>query len=273
MRSVLEDFGLASGLGDNEAGKQGAVLERLAGHEPDNFGVVIVLAQMAEDERGGARIQLVAKKRADDLVRQMASAAHDALLDGPGIGADLEHFEVVVRFEDQHIRAAQMIFNRVGEITKIGHDADFDAARAEAEADRIARIVRDGKAVDLEIAHAEGRTGLKGFERRSVVVPVDRARRERGHVNRDAAVAMAREGAETAHMIGVFVADEDGVNRIERFTDGIEAGLGFALAQTGIDENARAAGGDESAISRTAAGQNTDFDDERPPRPELKQAG
>jgi len=33
----------------------------------------------------------------------MAGAAEDALLDDPGIRADLEHVEIVIRFENQAI--------------------------------------------------------------------------------------------------------------------------------------------------------------------------
>ena len=72
-------------------------------------------------------------------VRKMAVAAHHALLDAPGIGADLQHVEIVIRFEQQDLHAAQMEFDGIGHVAEIGRDADLNAFGVEAEADRIDR--------------------------------------------------------------------------------------------------------------------------------------
>jgi len=56
---------------------------------------------VSEDEIARDRIEAVgiAKIFADGVIRKMAGAAEDALLDDPWIRADLEHVEIVIRFE------------------------------------------------------------------------------------------------------------------------------------------------------------------------------
>lgn len=59
----------------------------------------------------------------------MAAAAHHALLYRPGIRADAQHFEIVIRFEDDHIACAHVDTQRIGDIAEIGGHGDFDAMR------------------------------------------------------------------------------------------------------------------------------------------------
>ena len=54
-----------------------------------------------------------------------------------GIRPDLQHVEIVIRFEQQQIGAAQMEADRIGHVAQIGRDAELDALRAQAEPDRI----------------------------------------------------------------------------------------------------------------------------------------
>ena len=57
----------------------------------------------------------------------------------------------------------------------------------------------------------------------------------------------------------MFVRDEDAVEILFAFADGIEAGEEFFTAQAGVDENAGAFGGNECGVAGTAARENADF--------------
>jgi hypothetical protein len=63
----------------------------------------------------------------------------------------------------------------------------------------------------------------------------------------------------------MLVRDEDRVQLFGIFLDGGQAGENVALAQARVDEDARFFGADESGISRTAAGENADFNYDAPP--------
>src|SRR5258708_12710524 len=72
----------------------------------------------------------------------MSFAAHHALLDRPRIRSHPEHFRVVIRFQDQQVRAAQVHFDRIGGIAEIRHDPDLHALSSKAKPHGIAGVVR-----------------------------------------------------------------------------------------------------------------------------------
>jgi hypothetical protein len=63
----------------------------------------------------------------------------------------------------------------------------------------------------------------------------------------------------------MFMRDEDRVQLFGVFTDRGQAGENVALAQAGVDQNARFFGADESGVSRATAGEDADLNYERPP--------
>jgi hypothetical protein len=63
----------------------------------------------------------------------------------------------------------------------------------------------------------------------------------------------------------MLVGDDTGVQPGEVFTDGREAFAEFPHAEAGIDQDACVAGGHERGVTGTAARQNAEFDDGRPP--------
>jgi hypothetical protein len=64
----------------------------------------------------------------------------------------------------------------------------------------------------------------------------------------------------------MLVRDQDRVQLFRIFLDRGQAGQNVAPAETGVDEDARFFGADESGISRTAAGENADLNYDAPPR-------
>ena len=78
--------------------------------------MIVVFAQMSQHQRTDGGIQIDADEIGNHIIRQMALAAHHALLHRPWIRPDFEHFEIVIGFEHQQIRAAQMELDRIRQI-------------------------------------------------------------------------------------------------------------------------------------------------------------
>ncbi len=180
-----------------------------------------------------------------------------------GIRPHLQHLEIVVRFEHQQIRAAQVKLDRVGHVTEIGHHANLHATRAKAEPHRIDRVVRNREAVDVDIADGERRPGLKAIQLGRELAPRNRRRRQPGDV--DGNVQMPRQRNQTADMIGMLVRYQDRIQVFGLLADRGQPGQYVALAQARIDEDARPLSPDERCIPRTAAGQHTNLEDSSPP--------
>ncbi len=91
----------------------------------------------------------------------MPGAAHDALLDVPGIGADLQHLDIVIGFQHQAIGIAQVLLHQFRHVAEIGDQRELHAARAEGESERVDGVVRNAEGRDFDIADAEsaGRPG------------------------------------------------------------------------------------------------------------------
>jgi hypothetical protein len=148
-------------------------VKRLLRYHPDNFRMIVVLAEMPQNHRGGGGIELVTQIVAHQVVREVAVAAHYALFHGPGIRADLQHIEIVIGLEHQYLRAAQMELDGIGKIAEVGDETDFDALRAEAEAYGVDGVVRNGEGVDFDIAYREACAGLKRLDCRERAIPLD----------------------------------------------------------------------------------------------------
>ena len=98
-----------------EGGFGGAAVQGFFGGDARQLGIVVLLGEMGEDEKAGAGVEAfgIAEIFADGMIGEMPGAAEDALLDDPGIRADLQHVEVVIGFEDQAIGATKMDFDEL----------------------------------------------------------------------------------------------------------------------------------------------------------------
>src|SRR5579872_938369 len=249
---------------DHEARRQAAAVERLLRHYSRNFRMIVVLAEMAQNQGRGGGIELVAQVIAHHFVGQVAVAAHDALLHRPGIGSDLQHVEVVIGFEQQHVRAAQMELDRVRDISEIGDDADLDALRLKAKAYRVDGIMRNGEAVDFDVADGQARARLKALQARGTAFPIDQRRREATDVNHGS--DFLREPRQAADVIRVLVRDQDGVDAVGLLANGCQALRELLETEAGVDQDAGLLGRDQRAVSGTAAREHAKFYDDDVPR-------
>jgi hypothetical protein len=76
---------------------------------------------------------------------------------------------------------------------------------------------------------------------------------------------VARQSDQATDVIGMLVRDQDGVQHFGVFVDQGEPRESFALAEAGVNQDARFFGADEGGVSRTAAGEDADFDYGVPP--------
>ena len=139
----------------------GAAAESFFGGDTRDVGIIVLLGKMREDHMARAAIEYfgIGEKFTDQRVRKMAGAAHHALLDVPGIRPDLQHFEIVIRFENQEIGFAQMMLHQLGHVAEIGDDRDFHSIRAKSVADGIGGIMRNRERIDFDIADSKGFRG------------------------------------------------------------------------------------------------------------------
>ena len=93
----------------------------------------------------------------------MPGAAHHALLDVPGVRADLQHFQIVIGFQDQKISFAQMMLHQLRHVAEVGDDGDFFSVGAESVAHRVRGIVRNRECGDFDIPNYEFNPGANVF--------------------------------------------------------------------------------------------------------------
>ena len=84
----------------DEGGFGGAAAKGFFGGDAHEIGVVVFLRNVREHEITDAGIEAlgIGEKFADGVIGEVPGAGEDALLDDPGIRADLEHVEIVIGF-------------------------------------------------------------------------------------------------------------------------------------------------------------------------------
>jgi len=230
-----------------EGGFGGAAIEGFAGGEVGQIRVIVLLGNVRENEVacGGIEAVGIGEKLTYSVIRKMAGARENALLDDPRIGTNLEHIEIVIGLEDHAIGAAEMHFDHFGEVAEIGTDGHFASVAAEGKTDGIGGIVGNGESVDVDVANRKVLAGLDGLDTLETLLE---------SVGKDAAQSIqggfgdverrrfpkAENLGKTVAMIGMLVSDEDGVEAIEVTVDSGKAGESFAFAKASVDEDARA---------------------------------
>src|SRR5687768_17076793 len=91
----------------------------------------------------------------------MAVAAADALLDAPGtLRVRLKQMGVVVRLDEERVRAAQAIADEIGDEAHVAEHAEARFLVLDHETHGVYRIVRHGEALDAHVMELERGAGL-----------------------------------------------------------------------------------------------------------------
>jgi hypothetical protein len=191
---------------------------------------------MSEDEKARAGVEAfgIAEKFADGVIGKMTRAAEDALLDDPGIGADLKHIEIVIGFEDQAIDIAEMDFDEFGHVAEVGDDGELGTVGAEGECDRVGGVVRNGEGVDVNVTDGETLPGVNRFEAVEALAErvgknlIHRVHRRFGYVKRS--LPKSEHLRQSAAVVSMLVRNEDAIEAGNGLFDSGKTGQSFALA-------------------------------------------
>jgi hypothetical protein len=245
-----------------EGGFAGTTGECFFGADASDIGVVIVFRKMGQDEVAGTGVEAfgIGQKSADHFVREVAGAAHHTLLDVPGIRADLEHFEIVIGFEDHAVAIAQVLLHEFRHVAEIGNQSEFYAAGAKGEAERIDGVVWNTERRHFNIAHGKSVASLDEF---NALKPPRMFFREktqhfriRFRADIDRRAPSSEQRGEAANVVGMFVGDDDAVEVVNGIRKRGQAAEGFAFTESGIHQEARPGSFEQGAIAGTARREN-----------------
>lgn len=141
----------------------GANVVELFGHDVfGEFGFVAFPAEVGEVKVAQAGGHDLGGGFGGGEVGEVAVAAEDALLEAPGAaGAVLQHFDVVIGFEDEDVGGANAFEDEFGGVAEIGGEADVAGRGAQEKADRVLGIVGDLKGFDQQVVQFKMVAGLK----------------------------------------------------------------------------------------------------------------
>lgn len=240
---------------EREAGA--AALEGLLNRQARHLGRVVVLAQVGQDEEGGGAVKVVLEVAGQGLVGEMPEAAHHPLLDEPGVGPAAQKLDVVVGFEQQEVAAAELLLGERGEVAEVDGEADAHALGGEAEGYRLAGVVGHGEGEDFDVADGEALAGAEALDFRKGCLG-EGFEGSFGEKNGD--VELGGERGEMGGVVGVLVGNQDAAEAAGGQPDGFEALEGFALGEPGIEQQARALGGENGGVAGRPAAQDGEFD-------------
>ncbi len=162
----------------------------------------------------------------------------------------------MIRFQDQAVGAAKMDFDQLGHVAEIGNDGHLRAIRTEREPDGVRRIMGNRESVHVDIADGEMLARLDTFD--ALEPLAKRFREDALHCIHGRFGDVERRFPDAQHLrqavavVGVLVGDQDAVNALDSSFDGREARQRFALAESGVHEEAGALGLEQSNVARAA---------------------
>ena len=177
----------------------------------DKVLAVAVGAEVTEDHLVELRVGDVAEQIGHLIIRQMPVQRADALLGRPWAArVGIEQAFVVVGLDEQRVELAKVFGDAARDMAHVRSDADFFAAVADHESDRIDRIVLDSEAGDRRTADLKLATCFEdfpsaGFDARIVEKFLGLC----GRVNRH--LVLSQKNLKPLDVIAVFVGDQNAV--------------------------------------------------------------
>ncbi len=112
--------------------------------EAGKVWVVVVLAEVGEDDVVCCAVKFFAQKACHVVVGEMTKAATDALFEFPGVGAGAEEVTVVVGLEDKGLAVSEVVGKVRWEVAQVGDDGEFSSCSRSREDHGFGCIVGDG---------------------------------------------------------------------------------------------------------------------------------
>ena len=221
------------------------------------IGMVALAAEVAEIQMAQFSAHDLLGGIGGGFVGEMTVAAKDALFEAPGtMRTVLQHFDVVVRFENENVGRANTVKHVSRCVPKIGQKANVTRGRAQEKADRVLRVVGNVKTLDGDIADFEafacakqaaiealGELVLKRFLSRAIAI--------------DRNVESGAELDQPVNMVRMFVRDENASEIFGRASNRSKTLPDLAQAEPGINQDAGFIGFQVRAIAGRTAAENS----------------
>ena len=248
---------LADGVA-RRSGKADAQSARLQGAADGVFGKlgrVVLVAQVREQNVARARADAFDGEFRRGVVRQVPVLAQDALLEVVRVAAVFEHHDVVIRFEQQHVRAEGGIVRFVGDKARIRQYSERACVALDAVADALFRVVRRAERADVQVLDRKLFARGKGAQARLGVL--DRRRGAERRIQRGG--AFFGERRQSADVVDVLVCDEDAVEIIKRKVQCCERLRDAAAGDARVDEKVGIVVTDERSVAGARTGEGVKF--------------
>ncbi len=192
-------------------------------------------------------------------VRKMTVPAENALLEAPGSARIiLQQFQIVIRFQDKHIRAADTLNDEFRCVTEIREETDSSCRRVKQKADGIIRVVRHTEGVDAHIVDIEAGARAEDIATdRRIDCEFDRFFSQAIAINRH--VQLCGEHGQSLNVIMVLVRNENAREIFWRAADRQQAISDLPRAQAGVNEQPRFICFEISTIAAGAAAKNREL--------------
>ncbi len=190
------------------------------------------------------------------LVRQVPVPAENPLLERPGtMRTFLEHPDVVICFEHQHVRRPDSLNHQLRGVAEVRQKSEIPGRSPHHEPHRVLGVVRHAKRLNEHITNLKTGAGFKLAARnRALKLKLNRVARKAVAV--DGYAELLTQPSESLHMIRVLMGYENPMQILNLATDGLETLFDLPRTEAGIDQQTRLARLEERAIAAGSASQN-----------------
>ena len=240
---------------DGKADAQSARLQGAADGVFGKLGGVVLVAQVREQNVARAGADAFDGEFRRGVVRQVPVLAQDALLEIIGVAAAFEHHDVVIRFEQQHVRAEGGIVRLVGDKARIRQHSERACVALDAVADALFRVVRCAERADVQILDRKLFARGKGAQARLGVLDGRRGAECRVQWGG----TFFGERRQSADVVDVLVRDENAVEVVEREVQCCERLRDAAAGDARVDEKVGIVVTDERGVAGARTGEGVKF--------------
>lgn len=233
---------------------------KLRVHDTESeFGFVAFATEMAQVEMSQVCGHDVGGTIGRILVGKMAVSTENSLFEAPrSTNTFLEHFDVMVCLEDEHVCCPDALSDKSCNVTKVGNESNVRASGSQQETHGVLCVVRHRKCIDQNVADFETVTCGKDTSVKA------RAKRMFNFILRRS-IAINRNSefpgyaGQTLNVIAVFVGDEDRSKILRSAGNGGKALSNLARAESGINQDARFVSLEIGAIPGRSTAENCQF--------------
>ena len=207
---------------------------------------------MSEEEKTRGFRQNGIKRLHGILVAEMSVAAHDAAFETDRTVGVCKHFEVVIGFEQERFRTAELFEHGTSDLTEVGRNGNLMSAEPEIEGDGFAGVVRDGEGIDFQSEELERSSGGEDAPLFADAVLL-RERFADGVCDTAGDSVCICEYAQAFRVICMFMRHEHRADGFGADGDAFEPGAEFFGGESGVDEQGAFGSVNDCGVARAPA--------------------